>query len=1491
MGTVNRIVVLAVAALGAASVFASVGQGTQAKRIDPIIQTPGLSWSRSATISRSEFDASQGSGEVVDNVNVFNGQAYYQVPLAGINARNALSWNLSISYGSGVKPILQSSNRRNSTGVIGLGWTLTNPFVAISHMGSTSTLDDVVYCNLGPYGGGQIMQNSDGNFFVSTNPYIKVFANYEKDQKGNYKEPLQIVSWVFVMPDGNKMFFGENQNSQRTQKSVGNVIYAHPYSVQTSGNDFIYKFDISRFTTFDESTEIKFEYSQLREPLAGSASYVRESEVSKIYWQSNGIVVESMDFVYGSKYSFEYSAYGEGESKEDQRLYDTRFLDHIDSYVLGKNVRRISFVDGITPSEVEKEKYLRILRRIDDIVIGGETKQWNFLYEDNMLSQVEMPNNVVEHFKYDKLDLSGFIETRSPRSQDKLVNSLGVEVIIPKDKQDKFANSALCMEEFCFAELTESKSDDKYDFHVQPYLNHGNYFDSLSTVSLYGVKNPKIQYSSKSFVVAELGGRTIEFYEWNGSKFENKNSTLGGFFKNSENLQGTIEDVVLQNNYILVVEKDKSNENRYIHIAVKSQTTGDWTLWGLDENCGFANTADYGEEIRSKNSKKCLEWNNKIYIQSSANLVVVGVTGRNIFNVFEYDGSTFHELSSKNAYFFPDLGIQKDNGKGGIYSTNFQKKLKSVNLAGNILGLTLEKDGTEYAVVLSFDGLRFHKMLFESWKKDSKGNQFYFCGNYALLVSNSKSDVTLYRKKWNGAAGTIEFIKDDSFSFSFDGSKNMVSVSMVEDAFFLEEKLGPSYARTVVKDGAYHTLMMKVPNSPLSPVVRVPLASTVTDLSISSSDPIVLYNTSLLDGKDGALCVENSDKTCRHLTYSLHRAYSGNNFFLPVGIAESSLNFNSRWNGDKNHISSANRLILRSVLDEYTERNLIGLAQYSGINFDNPGKVPVVSEHWVDDKMNGGAAVPHTYFVYDYKSPNDDDEDENDEEGRDLGTIEYNAHTQTPQFMTPAVLVKTASGSVISKSTYHFIMDRDGETETNKLSGYLRNLQGSVSEKEDYDASGAVRSVVKYNYKVDDGSGLNWPNGLVVNQLTKTASLVYDVNGNVIKSRSSNILPDPISGQFSSSVNKSGDKFLLSQSVLQSQSITRDGINYVYRVPFKSYSYAPFSQDPETLIGTTPNTSSSLFPDDVISVSKTDYSTEWPMMPMASYSWQPALRNGKYDPENDFILTSKVVSVNSFGQVVETQRRDINGMNSSCVVYEGLRSLPTVSFSNAACSDVAATTAEHGDLNGWEMAQTVLDSEQVYDGRYSFKVVDGYGPTRNISLKELKRFEYDYVISAFAYSATANVKPMLIAEFRKSDKSILKVLGSFEPINESFTPNKWQRYELEIPYETLVADGMFSNLSEDDHLRIWIGLGEPKGDQSRIVYVDDFVAYPTSTSFTIKNYNEYGTPMSAMGMTFQKRETIFDKNHRSRGVRDSKGRIFTDGAMHEINENLGDQYE
>ena len=93
----------------------------------------GLANYRSTTIAHSEFEPSQASGEVVSNVNIFNGQPYYSIPLASINARGVLSWQLGLNYYGGILPILQSPNETAPSGAYGLGWNMSTPYVAINH--------------------------------------------------------------------------------------------------------------------------------------------------------------------------------------------------------------------------------------------------------------------------------------------------------------------------------------------------------------------------------------------------------------------------------------------------------------------------------------------------------------------------------------------------------------------------------------------------------------------------------------------------------------------------------------------------------------------------------------------------------------------------------------------------------------------------------------------------------------------------------------------------------------------------------------------------------------------------------------------------------------------------------------------------------------------------------------------------------------------------------------------------------------------------------------------------------------------------------------------------------------------------------------------------------------------------------------------------------------------------------------------------------------
>ena len=1441
-----------------------------ASAISPIIDLhfpnllvlPGLYPLRSATIAHSEFNASSKSGAVVSNVNVFNGKPYYQVPLMTLNARNVLSWDLSLTYdGSVVGPTLLSSNLKATAGLYSLGWSMSSPYVAVGHMGTVTTMDDVIYCDLGPYGGGQIVQNFEGKFYLSTNPYVKI--NAVLDSSRLLIGDVRIVSWQFTMPDGNRMFFGESDNSRRTQRSRGNVIAAHP-STASQGEDYIYKYDLSRFTNLDESTAIRFEYSQVREPLTSTVSYVRESALSAVYWQNAGKTIDSIALTYGNLESSEYTAYGTLESRDAQRLYETRYLSGIKYFMQGDCMELVSFDYGWFLSNVDDFKYLRELVGIRDSMVQGEMRKWTFSYDEGakMLSYIILPDRSTEHFAYDKIYVGDSVSVRSPGIPDTMRRVSGAVVNTPHDKTGEYRNSAECSEEFCFALLSTDRKSENESLFVQIYRNEGNYFSRPWNYEVTGRKNPVFLFGSNYFVLTATESRLFDFYEWNGFDFVKRDTDIGGFVNDSALLSGTIEAVYLQQNYSLILEN--SNNKRYIHVIVKDQVSGKWKLLDSGKNCGFANIGEYGESIRDKNSDHCLEWNDAVFVKTSPNLFVVGMPATDVINIFGFNGSSFWELS-QNQNVLPDLGIQMNSGSSNVYTMNFQIKnvLRDAVVSGNYLIIPFKFNGKEQVAILYFDGFVFLPMAMDSWDypKDNGPMGFFVQDSYILGVSKSISNVVLWRKKMT-ASGLV-FEKVDASVFPFDGENHDIDVSGTGDAFYLEEMLKDSPRRVVLADGSkYYNRMMLVPSDPSMSLIDYTheIGQYTVGLIFSTSDPVVFYETNEKPG--GGFCEEN--KTCSRVFYSRPRKYSSAALLSADTIHEASLNIGNRWFGDVYKVSYPNRLMMSSVIDSDAESNLIGFGQYSGKNFMFPDTSYVASTQWKHHGLDLTTPFPFTNFIY----------------NPDSSVIEYNVHTQQLQFGNPLVQIKSTNNALLTSSRYNFIMDLPDSS----LVGYARNLIGSVQSLQNYDSSGTVRSSNRFVYDIDSGKTMKWPDGLIVNRLDSTISASTDFYGNTVRSFAKNVLLDSLSGQFRGTVKRNGNKYLFSQQVFQTIDVTQGNETYSFRNPVGVYNYVAFDYDPVPIIMAA-NPDDVIFPDSVASASRTVYFADKPHQPLASYSWQPTVRIGMgYDPNLGYVLSDSVVSINAYGQVTEKQTRSVSGMRSDCVVYEGLRSLPTAMFKGAACSDVAASTAEHGDLNDWVMAQTVLDSSQVYDGLYSFRVRDGFGPTRNIPLKEIERYKYDYVVSAYGYSTGAN--PVLTVELRRGNGTVQKVFMSATPVDESFSASKWQRYEVEIPYDSLVAGGLFADSTGSDYLRIWFGFGAPANDPARLLYVDNFVAYPTSSTFTLKSYDTMGLPLSSTDSRFDKLEYVYDKNHRQRTVRDSKGRIYSDNAKHLLQENM-----
>lgn len=1428
------------------------------------LMSKGLASYRSTTIAHSEFDPSQAPGKVVGNVNIFNGQPYYSIPLASINARG-LSWSINLGYYGGVQPSLQSSNEIAPSGLYGLGWNMSTPYVAVSHQNTVTTTDDFYYCNLGPYGSGQILQNSDGDYFVSTNPYIKVVPTVSAKR---------FVQWKFIMQDGTTLYFGENDNSRRTQLYLGNVIAAYPANIANAGN-FTYRYDLSRVTDFNEATSILFEYSKIEEPVAQGKSYTRESALSSIYWKDGNVTVDSISLEYLPMQPSEYPGYGTSEAKNTQRLYETRYLSKVKRFVQGNLYEIMALSQELCQMQDYAEK--RYLKSVRDSIYLGETRAWTLEYDttNGMLNKIKLPDNTVDHFSYTHFPWSENSEAASSVVPDTMRDVSGLKVQIPESDRSLYSNGATCTEEFCYASLMKKTGDDSRDLYVQVYHNDGNYFSEPFGFQMSGEKQSTLFPSSNYFIMADVYGQQISFYEWDGFKFVNKNSVIGDFFTDRAKLSGVIENVITQENFFLIVEKD--DQKRRVYPVVRNPSTGRWTFLDRDKaQCGFANTENYGDVIRDANSNACLEWNGAISVDASPTMFIVGQKEHNVLNVFAYQDGSFNELT-KSTSVFQDYGVQKTSSSM-TYTMNFQDGLGGLTLAKNTLFMTFNKaNNVQQIVGLYFDGVSFHEMANEIWNEGYPqcgsdnvcGDKFVITENFIVEISKAKSKVFLWRKKYEN--GRVIFILHrGSGIFDFDGANNNVFCSVAKDAIYLEERY--SSTRPVIREGKYHNKLLYIPHNPSQPGLdrTHELDSDVFDLQFSQSDPIVFFRTGRTD--DNNLCTNND--LCHVGPYSRMRSYAGEPFFRGTAALEYPLNFNHLTKSNQSFLSAPNRLMARTIVDSISNSNLIGLVQFSGQNFTSPQAYPVVERYWSGDALD----TTNGYSKFSYAGANNS------------SITEFNTHTQQAQFVSPEVSSVTFKNNVtVSKTTYDFIADLKDDA----LVGYQKNLQGALRMVRDYDRSGTLRSRVQNMFALDSGKGRNWPDGLVVNLMDSSASMVVDHIGNRNQKESKKLHLDNASGRFSGALVQTEPYWVYSQKILETQMLVNNPDNVVFRNTIARYNYVPFDQNP--LVSIKYSNPSQVFLDDsVASASRTSYSSKFPGKASAYYRWQAPLRNGPGFPlSSGWVLADTVISTDDYGHVTENSVLTNVGMRSNCRIYEGHRVLLAGSFSGAACSDVALTTAEHGDLNGWDMAQTVLDSfpmfnglyAQTHSGLYVFKVTDGFGPTRNISLKELHRYRYSYVISGFAYSSSA--RPMLVAEFRRADNSIARVIGSYEPVGESFKPNRWQRYEIKIPYTELVADGMFADTASGDYLRIWLGTGSPTGNSSKVIYVDDIVAYPSSSTFSVKSYDKAGLPLTTMGMNFQKVEYVYDQNHRKRAVRDSKGRIFSDKAKHRIGENMG----
>jgi hypothetical protein len=435
---------------------------------------------------------------------------------------------------------------------------------------------------------------------------------------------------------------------------------------------------------------------------------------------------------------------------------------------------------------------------------------------------------------------------------------------------------------------------------------------------------------------------------------------------------------------------------------------------------------------------------------------------------------------------------------------------------------------------------------------------------------------------------------------------------------------------------------------------------------------------------DEQLCARG--ETCYPKIYSRLRQYSYGGFFSSNAYRGVGLDWFAYLTDGRNHLlSDPNRLMMRSVVDKTSKRVLLDLAQFTGENYDVPSNYPVVYKYWKETGLES-LGKSGQYAVFNYGL-----------DANTLYTVEFNSNTLSAEFLGPTVTYYTGDNKIITSESHFFRLD----TDLQPLKGFNKNLKGVEMRMSYKDAKGTIMKDEEYQYSVDEGAGLGWPKGLVVNRLNSTYSYVYDQFGSFSSALKYNRMLDGKSGTFCGTVDKAGGKTVFNQYILSSNRYgDGSGLEYEFSLPVVS-SKTVLLEDTDAPLSAFDGScvDELLYADSIAEIEKFEYSNTVPGLKTASYIWQPSTRVGNgFNPYEDFVLTDSMVSMNEFIQPTEIMKLTTVGMKSDCYVYEGFRSLRTAAFKGASCSDVASTTAEHGNLNGWEMAQTTLDSSIVYDG-------------------------------------------------------------------------------------------------------------------------------------------------------------------------------------------------
>ena len=769
-------------------------------------------------------------GTVLHNVNMMTGQPVYSVPIGQISMGRA-SYAFGYSYSGSVRQLFDADNERGPTSWIGYGWNFSTPFVSTYHKGTVNTEDDVFYCNLGQYGGGQLLQASSLKFYLASDPAIRVQANTNSEGL--------IGSWEFIFTDGVRMRFGSTIAGDKAERLVnrsGGSILASPYTV-TTPTSLIYRWDLS---TIDSKAfgaavaeRLEFRYDRFDFPIAGGVYYTRESYIREIAAiNAAGTEVEKYRFTTQPKPADECPIITQ-ERIVAQSQIETRYLSMVEWFPTASASPQKRFTNitiAQTPSIYKK-------RFLDGITIEHRTAagtyvadpggNWNFTYDAAANRHFGLKTMVrgiqKEEFVYGRPDYSlpAFTERTQQEASRNLLTVSSTDVQPPTGENfSAWENQSSCSDKFCFiAAMQNSPALGQYAINAEVWKNNGNYFElaglaaskfRLKAMSTYPNSIQVIPWND-NFIILDSKAKQFTLYEWDGETFQAntniiKRKPVGGTLAPiTPNLNSKPSRIILGGDFFLVQDdgfKDACSGNASqttSKVYVIKKINGVWK--DLNENeCTDPSEASptnlngcvtshfsFGPQYNRFDGTRCLDFSaSSLHISASQSMFhIVHQTSRVILSFAQSaDGKTFYSISKK----YP-------NFDGSVHQTNPNVRKYDVTmpiLSGSDYFLVVSNSGSQIGTrvdMFNYNGtdIKYVNSFVDPAGTMKTWNKVWAGADYFLALK-STGELILNRKSVSPATGTPTSMTLTAYSVKTGvGINNDLRVRTHPNAFSIEE--------------------------------------------------------------------------------------------------------------------------------------------------------------------------------------------------------------------------------------------------------------------------------------------------------------------------------------------------------------------------------------------------------------------------------------------------------------------------------------------------------------------------------------------------------------------------------------------------------------------------------------------------------------------------------------------------------------------------------